>query len=123
MPFEFLSRRGFVKLTAALASASLAPAALAQEAGANPLTTQRGKLNYQEESRARRLAWWQQARFGMFIHWGLYSLIGQQEWVLESEGIPIPQYEILARHFKPKLGFAREWARLAKRAGQKYASS
>jgi len=120
MPFEFLSRRGFVKLTAALASASLAPAALAQEAGANPLTTQRGKLNYQEESRARRLAWWQQARFGMFIHWGLYSLIGQQEWVLESEGIPIPQYEILARHFKPKLGFAREWARLAKRAGQKY---
>jgi alpha-L-fucosidase len=125
MPSESISRRSFVKLTAAgaIATSSIAaatPAAIAQEAGANPLTTEHGKLPYQEESRARRIAWWQQARFGMFIHWGLYSVIGQQEWVLESEGIPIPQYEQLAQHFKPKPGFAREWARLAKRAGQKY---
>lgn len=125
MPFEPISRRSFVKLTAAgaLATGSLAAATtrtMAQEAGASPLSTQQGKLRSQEESRARRLAWWQQARFGMFIHWGLYSIIGQQEWVLESQGIPIPQYELLAQHFKPKAGFAREWARLAKRAGQKY---
>jgi alpha-L-fucosidase len=39
---------------------------------------------------------------------------------MESEGIPIPQYQLLAEHFKPKPGFGREWARLAKRAGQKY---
>jgi alpha-L-fucosidase len=56
----------------------------------------------------------------MFIHWGLYSLIGQHEWSKEQEGIPIPQYELLARHFNPKPNAAREWARLAKRAGQKY---
>jgi alpha-L-fucosidase len=123
MPLEAISRRCFVKLSTAVAVATGTMAAqpvTAQEAGASPLATQHGMLPYQEETRARRLAWWQQARFGMFIHWGLYSLIGQQEWVLESEGIPIPQYEILARHFKPKPGFAREWARLARRAGQKY---
>ena len=120
MPIDPLSRRSFVKLSTAGALAAAAAPIAAQEAGANPLATQHGKLKYQEDTRAQRLAWWQHARFGMFIHWGLYSIIGQQEWVLESEGIPIPQYEILAKHFKPKSGFAREWARLAKRAGQKY---
>ena len=66
------------------------------------------------------MQWWMDAKFGMFIHWGLYSIIGHQEWVLESEGVPIPQYEILAKHFKPKPNAAHEWARLAKAAGQKY---
>ncbi len=56
----------------------------------------------------------------MFIHWGLYSIIGQHEWAKEVEGIPIAQYELLARHFNPKPNAAREWAKLAKRAGQKY---
>ncbi|WP_255462534.1 alpha-L-fucosidase [Granulicella sp. WH15] len=106
------------------ASAALAPAAaMAQEAGAAPTGKQTDPAHEtpeQRASRARRLAWWREAKFGMFIHWGLYSIIGHQEWVLESEGVPIPQYEILARHFKPKPGAAREWARLAKRAGQKY---
>jgi hypothetical protein len=56
----------------------------------------------------------------MFIHWGLYSLIGRQEWTLEMEGIPLSQYELLARHFNPRPGAAREWAKLARKAGQKY---
>ena len=56
----------------------------------------------------------------MFIHWGLYSVIGQHEWAKEVEGVPIPQYEILAKHFHPKPNAARDWARLAKEAGQKY---
>jgi alpha-L-fucosidase len=120
LPIDPISRRSFVKLSTAGALAAATPAMHTQEAGANPLATQHGKLKYQEDTRAQRLAWWQHARFGMFIHWGLYSIIGQQEWVLESEGIPIPQYEILAKHFHPKPGFAHEWARLAKRAGQKY---
>lgn len=76
------------------------------------------KPSPQDASRKRRMQWWTDAKFGMFIHWGLYSIIGHQEWVLESEGVPIPQYEILARHFKPKPNAAREWARLAKAAGQ-----
>jgi len=120
MAFAPVSRRNFVKFATAGALAAATPTPFAQETGANPLATQKDKLAYQEESRARRLAWWQRARFGMFIHYGLYSIIGQQEWVLESEGIPISEYEMLAPHFMPKAGCAREWARLARRAGQKY---
>jgi alpha-L-fucosidase len=74
----------------------------------------------QAATRAQRMAWWHEAKFGMFIHWGLYSLIGQHEWAMEVEGIPIPQYEMLARHFQPKPNAAREWAKVARRAGQKY---
>jgi len=74
----------------------------------------------QAATREERMRWWHDARFGMFIHWGLYSVIGQHEWAKEYEGIPIPQYEILAKHFHPKLNAARDWARLARRAGQKY---
>ena len=114
-----LTRRNFVKMSAVGAIAASTPL-VAQEAGANPLKTEVGKLAYQEETRDKRIAWWRHDKFGMFIHYGLYSIVGQQEWVMESEGIPIPQYEMLAQHWKPKPGAAREWARLAKRAGQKY---
>src|SRR5271157_3964269 len=70
--------------------------------------------------RVRRMKWWHEARFGMFIHFGLYSVIGQHEWAMELEGIPVAQYERLAKHFTPRPHAAREWAKLAKRAGQKY---
>jgi alpha-L-fucosidase len=70
--------------------------------------------------RARRMKWWHEARFGMFIHWGLYSVLGRHEWVMENEGIPVSEYEPLAKQFKPKPNAARDWARLAKTAGMKY---
>jgi len=70
--------------------------------------------------RARRMRWWHEAKFGMFIHWGLYSVLGRHEWVMENEGIPIADYEQLAKRFNPKPNAAREWAKLARRAGQKY---
>jgi len=70
--------------------------------------------------RERRMKWWHEAKFGMFIHWGLYSIVGRHEWVMEMEGIPATEYQKLAAQFKPKLNFARDWARLAKRAGQRY---
>lgn len=70
--------------------------------------------------RERRMKWWHEAKFGMFIHWGLYSVLGRHEWVMEMEGIPAQEYEKLAKRFIPKPGFARDWARLAKRTGQKY---
>ena len=73
-----------------------------------------------DADRARRMKWWHQAKFGMFIHWGLYSLLGRHEWVMEMEGIPVPEYEQLAKRFTPNPNAARDWARLAKRAGQKY---
>ncbi len=73
-----------------------------------------------EATREQRLKWWHEARFGMFIHWGLYSVLGRHEWVMENEGIPVAEYEQLAKQFKPKPNAARAWAKLAKQAGQKY---
>jgi alpha-L-fucosidase len=70
--------------------------------------------------RARRMRWWHEAKFGMFIHWGLYSVRGRHEWVMENEAIPVAEYEELARRFNPRPNAARDWARLAKRAGMKY---
>ena len=117
---SFVSRRSFVKqLGAASALACSTPILRAKnnsQSSAPPVSAQ---IQSERDSRAQRLAWWHEAKFGMFIHWGLYSVIGQQEWVMESEGIPIPQYEILAEHFKPQPNSAREWAKLAKRAGTK----
>ncbi len=70
--------------------------------------------------RQRRMQWWNAARFGMFIHFGLYSLYGHHEWAMEKEGIPVREYEQLAKRFNPKPNAARAWAKLAKQAGQKY---
>jgi alpha-L-fucosidase len=117
MLHDSVSRRNFV--IGLGASGLLAPAIGAAQV-APQTEPMKAETAAQKESRDRRIRWWQEAKFGMFIHWGLYSVVGHQEWVMESEGIPIPQYEILAKHFKPKPGVAREWARLAKRAGQRY---
>ncbi|HEU4387166.1 MAG TPA: alpha-L-fucosidase [Blastocatellia bacterium] len=73
-----------------------------------------------QADRDRRMKWWHEAKFGMFIHWGLYSVVGRHEWVMENEAIPIADYEQLAKQFKPKPNAARDWARLARRAGMKY---
>jgi alpha-L-fucosidase len=111
------SRRDYLKLLAATTGfAATAPLAMAQEANASKPATQPVPPPEHE----RRMKWWHEAKFGMFIPWGLYSVIGRHEWAMESEGIPIPQYEILAKHFNPKPNAARDWARLAKQAGQKY---
>src|SRR5712692_12123014 len=72
------------------------------------------------EDRERRMKWWHEAKFGMFIHWGLYSTLSRHEWVMENEGIPVSEYERLAPQFKPIPNAARAWAQLAKSAGMKY---
>ena len=74
----------------------------------------------EDVDRARRMQWWHEARFGMFIHWGLYSVLERHEWVMENEGIPVAEYMQLAKRFTPKPNAARAWAKLAKQAGQKY---
>jgi len=67
-----------------------------------------------------RLAWFRAARFGMFIHWGLYAQLGRHEWVMNRERIPVAEYEPLADSWRPKPNAARAWARLARRAGMRY---
>jgi alpha-L-fucosidase len=68
-----------------------------------------------------RLDWFREARFGMFIHWGLYSSLGRGEWVMNQEGIPAAEYERLADAWRPAPDCARQWARLAREAGMRYA--
>lgn len=67
-----------------------------------------------------RLKWFHQARFGMFIHWGLYSLLGRGEWVMYVDRIPKDDYARLADRFKPRRFDADAWAGLAVEAGMKY---
>jgi alpha-L-fucosidase len=64
--------------------------------------------------------WYRDAKFGMFIHWGVYSQLAQGEWAMENRGIPVPQYEWLASTFNPLRFDAAEWVAIAKAAGMKY---
>ena len=72
------------------------------------------------QTRDARMDWWRNARFGMFIHLGLYSVYGKHEWAMAMENWPVKEYEQLARRFLPREGCCREWAKLAKAAGMKY---
>jgi alpha-L-fucosidase len=99
-----MTRRSFVGSTIA------ASAALAQNSG-----TYRPSP---ENLKARQ--WFQDARFGLFIHWGVYSVLGKGEWVMNNDRIPIPEYEALAPKFNPTQFDAAEWVSLAKNAGMKY---
>lgn len=66
------------------------------------------------------LIWYQDSRFGMFVHWGLYALIGRGEWAMHWEQIPVADYEQLASQFNPAKFDAHAWVSLAADAGQKY---
>src|SRR5919106_470770 len=110
---KHFSRRDYLKLMGATAAAATVDwSALGQ--------TRPTESPEKKADRDRRMQWWHDAKFGMFIHWGLYSLLARHEWVMEMEGIPAQEYEKLAKQFNPKPGFARDWARLAKQTGQKY---
>jgi alpha-L-fucosidase len=86
----------------------------------NEKTFEQRYLAATETTRAQRLRWFRESRFGMFIHWGLYSQLGRNEWVMNLERIPVSDYEKLAATWHPRKGFARAWARLARQAGMKY---
>jgi alpha-L-fucosidase len=64
--------------------------------------------------------WFRDAKFGMFVHWGVYSQLGQGEWVMENRSIPVDTYEWLASAFNPVKFDARAWVATAKAAGVRY---
>ncbi|MDX2285853.1 MAG: alpha-L-fucosidase [Bacteroidia bacterium] len=90
--------------------------------------------DYLHESREAfdaRMAWWREARFGMFIHWGPYAVAGGYhdgkavpgigEWIMHHAAIPVEAYETqYSRNFNPTKYDPDEWARIAKDAGMKY---
>jgi alpha-L-fucosidase len=73
-----------------------------------------------EAQKALRMKWWADARFGMFIHWGLYALPARHEWVKNRERMTNEQYQKYFELFNPDLYNPKEWARMAKAAGMKY---
>lgn len=121
-------RAALIPVLIALACASPASAA------APASTVPRSAVAPPTESQAAfdaRMRWWREARFGMFVHWGLYSgaagrwngtpVKGSAEWIQRNAHVPSDEYaRRMLPLFKPKPGFAREWARLAKRAGARY---
>jgi len=83
-----------------------------------------------KQEKDQRMEWWRDATFGMFIHWGVYSVPagmykgkpvdGLGEWIMQDAKIPIPEYEEFARQFNPQKFDAGEWVRIAKQAGVRY---
>ena len=73
-----------------------------------------------EAQKSTRMKWWTEARFGMFIHWGLYAMPARHEWVKNREKMTSEQYQKYFEMFNPDLYNPKEWARMAKEAGMKY---
>ena len=71
-------------------------------------------MSEQVQSYEERMKWFHEARFGMFIHWGLYAILGRGEWVMHNERIPAAEYARLAKRFKDSLKGLRPQMRGAK---------
>ncbi len=72
------------------------------------------------ELRAAATQWFQNARFGLFVHWGVYSLLGKGEWVMNNDRMTVDEYAALPQRFNPTDFDALEWVRLAKAARMRY---
>lgn len=86
-----------------------------------PVFSQQKIWDETEEEKTERLQWWTEARFGMFIHWGLYAQAARHEWVKKRERISDEDYQKYFEMFNPDLFNPTEWAKKAKAAGMKYA--
>ena len=86
-------------------------------------------MNGQPSSTDDRMAWWREARFGMFIHWGVYAVPagiykGQKinrigEWIMNRGKIPVAEYQQFAKEFNPVKYDPEAWVKMAKDAGMK----
>ena len=86
--------------------------------------------NETKAQRDQRMRWWREARFGMFIHWGLYAVPAGEyngkrsdrigEWIMEWGNIPRAEYEKFTADFNPVKFSAKEWVSIARNAGMKY---
>src|SRR5947208_490991 len=94
-------------------------------------TNDAGRVQAAQETASQRdvrMAWWRDARFGMFIHWGLYAVPAGEwngrkdlaEWFMDETGIARADYEKFAAQFNPTKYDPDEWVRIAKNAGMKY---
>src|SRR5881409_1981280 len=108
---------------------TLVLAGLALAWAGSPVRAEVAPLAETKEQRDARMAWWREARFGMFIHWGIYSVPagtynGKQiggigEWIMNNGSIPVAEYAKYAEQFNPEKFNADEWVSIAKNAGMK----
>ena len=77
--------------------------------------------SYKTKKTPGNTTWFEHDRFGMFIHWGLYSMAARHEWIKNMECISEEHYDLYFKHFNPDLYDPKAWARCAKAAGMKYA--
>ena len=78
------------------------------------------KVEETKEERDKRMAWWREAGFGMFIHWGPYAVLERDAWAMHSERIPVKKYRQIAKQFNPIKFNADSWVKMARDAGMKY---
>jgi len=119
------SLRSFRLLAALLLASTLVPHSQANAAEKDSPTGPESPA-----AREARIAWFREARFGLFIHWGLYSLPagewdgqmipGIGEWIMHNAPIPVAEYQKLAGRFNPVKFDAEAWVRMAEDAGMKY---
>src|SRR6185295_18280636 len=77
--------------------------------------------NYQpSKANLEARKWFQDAKFGLFVHWGVYSVLGDGEWVMNNRKLRAAEYERLPGQFNPTGFNAAEWVATAKAAGMKY---
>lgn len=103
---------------------------ISSNARGQSLTSSEPTISETKAQRDNRMRWWREARFGMFIHWGLYAVPAGEyngkrserigEWIMEWANIPRAEYEKFAAQFNPVKFDAKEWVRIAKNAGMKY---
>jgi len=68
-----------------------------------------------------KMAWWREAKFGLFIHWGVYAVPARKsEWVMAMDKIPVAEYRAFAKNFNPVHYDPVSWAKMAKNAGMRY---
>ena len=77
--------------------------------------------NASQDRLSERTAWWREARFGMFLHWGLYAIPSRDVWDYSVSSVPRETYEAYFSEFKAEDYDPRQWARIAREAGMKYA--
>jgi alpha-L-fucosidase len=114
-----MTRNSAGPLTAVIALIALATAPGAQSTP--PVSERQGMASYTpspENLKSRE--WFQDAKFGLFIHWGVYSVLGDGEWVMNNQRIRVADYEKLPAFFNPVEFNAAEWVALAKSAGMNY---
>jgi alpha-L-fucosidase len=120
----------FPILALVLILGNLTPASAAGTIAAAQQTSPDPYANETPAQRDARMAWWREARFGMFIHWGVYSvpagtydgkqIPGIGEWIMNHGKIPMAEYQAYAKEFNPVKFNADEWVETAKNAGMKY---